>query len=137
MAPADRPGPAIAKGLGAGAAAAAVIVLLGGLLGVSAGLLVVALVTGWGVARVMAGGPVGGPPGESPDVAGEAADRTRPWLAVAIAVGAVALGQLGLWLFARLEGGVLSPIDYLAQTFGPLVPVQRIVTGVAAWWTAR
>jgi hypothetical protein len=130
MAPVDRPGPAIAKGLGAGALAAVVIVLLGGLLGVSAGLLVVALVTGWGVARVMAGGPAGGPPGE-------AADRSRPWLAVAIAVGAVAAGQLGLWLFARLEGGVLSPIDYLAQTFGPLVPVQLIIGGVAAWWTAR
>jgi hypothetical protein len=35
------------------------------------------------------------------------------------------------------EGGVLAPIEYLSQTFGPLVPIQLVIAGVAAWWTAR
>ena len=50
---------------------------------------------------------------------------------------AILLGQVGLWLFARSEGGVLSPIDYLAQTFGVLVPLQVLAAAAAAWWTAR
>ena len=47
------------------------------------------------------------------------------------------LGQVGLWLFARAEGGVLAPIDYLGQTFGPLVPVEVVLAAVVAWWRAR
>jgi hypothetical protein len=101
-------------------------VVLGGVFGISAGLLIIAAAIGWGVARVMSGGSPSMPP-----------DRTRPWIEVAIAVGVVALGQLGLWVFSLAEGGVLAPIEYLSQTFGPLVPIQLVIAGVAAWWTAR
>ena len=40
----------------------------------------------------------------------------RRALAVGLAAAAVLAGQLGLWLFARYEGGVLGPVDYLAET---------------------
>jgi len=56
---------------------------------------------------------------------------------VAVTLGAVALAQLGIWLYARSEGGALGLVDYLSQTFGPLVPLQFVVAGAVAWWTAR
>ena len=57
--------------------------------------------------------------------------------AIAIAVGAVLLGQLGLWQYARVEGGVLPLLDYLMQVFGLLVPLQFAVATVVAWVAAR
>ena len=63
--------------------------------------------------------------------------RARPWIAAALAALGVVLGQIGLWLFARAEGGVLAPIDYLGQTFGPLVPVEVLLAAAVAWWRAR
>ena len=49
----------------------------------------------------------------------------------------VALGQAGLWQYARTEGGVLAPLDYLAEVYGPLVPLQLVAAAVAAWVGAR
>ncbi len=71
---------------------------MGGVLLISAGLVVVAAAGGWAIAvalRLGSAGTIQGP--------------TRRWLAVGIAVAAVVLGQIGLWLFARTEGGVLQP----------------------------
>lgn len=102
------------------------ITVLGGILLISAGLVVVAAAGGWAVAtalRLGSGHTV--PP------------STRRWLAVGIAVAAVVLGQIGLWLFARTEGGVLPIFDYLAQTFGPVVPLQLVVAPLAAAWSSR
>lgn len=45
--------------------------------------------------------------------------------------------QAATWLYARNEGGVLGPLDYLLQTFGPVVPLVAIASVVAAWWSAR
>jgi hypothetical protein len=61
----------------------------------------------------------------------------RNRLALALTTLAVVLGQLGLWLFARYEGGVLGPIDYLAETFGALVLVQLVIAWIVAAATAR
>jgi hypothetical protein len=61
----------------------------------------------------------------------------RRWLAAGLAVAGVLLGQIGLWLFARTEGGVLPIVDYLGQTFGPLVVLQIVAAGLAAAWAAR
>ncbi len=49
----------------------------------------------------------------------------------------VALGQVGLWLLGREEGGVLSLIDYLAEVFGFLVPLQFVIAALIAWWQTR
>jgi hypothetical protein len=58
-------------------------------------------------------------------------------LAVGLALGAVVLGQVGLWLYARTEGGVLGPLEYLGETFGLLVPLELAAASIAAWLTAR
>ena len=102
------------------------ITVLGGILLVSAGLIVVAAAGGWAIAIALRLGS-----------AGTIRPTTRLWLAVGIAVAAIVLGQIGLWLFARTEGGVLPFFDYLAQTFGPVVPVQLVVAPLVAAWSSR
>jgi hypothetical protein len=57
--------------------------------------------------------------------------------ATIIAVGGVILGQLGIWLIARSEGGVLGFTDYLGDVFGALVPIELGLAAVIAWLTAR
>ncbi len=120
----------LARGFAFGAIAGLVgavsIVLLGGLFAISAGLLVVAVAMGYSVAAAT--------------TAGTGTTSTRPTrrrTAAALAGAAVILGQVGVWLFARAEGGVLSLPDYLGEVFGPLVPVQLFLAVVVAWWTAR
>lgn len=107
--------------VGAGA-----IVVLGGVLAQSAGLLVVAALIGRAVAlALLVGvGPTLGPP-------------RRTWLAVGIALGGIVIGQVGLWAYAGAEGGVLPLPTYLAETFGLLVPLQLLVGAAFAWWSAR
>jgi hypothetical protein len=113
-------------------AGAAATVVLGGVFAMSAGLLVVAAATGYAVGLAMAAGAgAGGARGAS------AKDPAMRWMPPILAVVGVVLGQLGLWLFARTEGGVLSLPDYLGQTFGFVIPLQVLVAGVVAWWTAR
>jgi hypothetical protein len=112
--------------VGAAIAGAVAITILGGMLAVSAGLLVVAGATGWAVALgLRVGGGASLP----------ASRRAR--LALALALLAVVLGQVGLWLYARTEGGVLGPLDYLGETFGPLVPLELAAAGLASWVAAR
>ena len=105
---------------------AVAIVLLGGVLTITTGLLVVAGATGWGIAAALRIG------------AGERlSSQRRVALAVALGVGAVALGQLGLWQYARTEGGVLPPLEYLGEVFGLLVPLEFAAAVVVAWLVAR
>jgi hypothetical protein len=107
-------------------AGAALIVLVGGVFALTIGLIVVAGAMGWLVALVLglwAGSTL------SPS--------RRAWSAAAIALGGVLLGQVGLWLYASSEGGVLSLPDYLGEVYGPLVPVQLVIAPVIAWITAR
>jgi len=107
-------------------AGAAAIVVLGGVLTLTELLVVVAGFTGGGVGIALRWG------------AGEQlARRRRVVIALALALGAVALGQLGLWQYGRSEGGVLGPLDYLGQVYGPLVLVEFAAAGVLAWLAAR
>lgn len=101
---------------------AVAITVAGGLLAITAGLLVIAAALGWAIATVLAQGT---------------APAQRRWLAPGIAAVGVALGQIGLWLVARQEGGTLGLIDYLAETFGFLVPLQLAIAAVVAWWQSR
>ena len=61
----------------------------------------------------------------------------RTVIAMVISLGWFAASQLGIWAFARSEGGALGLLDYLAQVFGPLVPIQAIAVVLVAWWSAR
>ena len=101
-------------------------VLLGGVLALSAGLLVV-----WAAAGNLTGTAV--------KVLGRGAlePPARPILAAILAVAGVAVGAVGLWWYAGTEGGVLPPVDYLAETFGAIVPIQAVLAAVFAWWAAR
>ena len=49
----------------------------------------------------------------------------------------VALGQLGIWQYARTEGGVLPLVDYLGEVFGLARAVQFVAAVVVAWLAAR
>ena len=107
-------------------AGVAAIVLLGGVLALTEILLVVAGFTGGGVGIALRWG------------AGEhLAGRRRVVIALTLALVAVALGQLGLWQYGRIEGGVLGPLDYLGQVYGPLVLLEFAAAGVVAWLAAR
>jgi hypothetical protein len=103
--------------------AALLTVVLGGVLSLSSGLLIVAGGSGWLIGRAMA-------------TSGGSRARNGA-AAVALAAGSVAAGQFGLWLFANSQGGALSLVDYVSQTWGLLAPAQLVVAVVAAWWASR
>lgn len=103
------------------------IAIAGGRLTVTAGLLVIAAVLGYVVAVVLTVG-LGTNRSMGPNA--------RRSTAAAFALLGVALGQLGLWLIARNEGGVLAPIDYLADVFGFLVLAEFALAAGVAWWRA-
>ena len=95
---------------------AAVITVLGGPLSVTFGLIGVAAVVGWAIGSSV---------------------RPSLGLAVGLAIASIVLGLVGIWLVARLEGGVLSLPDYLAQVHGPLVAIEVAVTALVAAATVR
>jgi hypothetical protein len=86
--------------------------LLGGVLAVTAGLIVVAGFVGWILGKLI----------------------SPPWRAAVAALATIVVGLLGVWLFGRVEGGVLDPLTYLDEVQGwPLVLVQLVVgAGLAA-----
>jgi len=116
---------AIATAQGIALAGAAAIVGLGNVLDVDVGLVALAALLGWLIAASLAG--------TRPTLV----PRARQALAVLIASEAVLAGQLGLWLLARAQGGVLDPLTYLGEVFGIVVPLQFGVAIAAAWWTSR
>jgi hypothetical protein len=124
------PGASIPRGIAIASVAAILgavaLVVLGGVLSQTSGLLIVAGATGWGAGAGLRFG------------AGDRLAPSRRWAtAVILSLAAVALAQLGLWQYARSEGGVLPPLDYLGEVFGPLVPLELATAGVVAWLMAR
>ena len=95
---------------------AAIVTFLGGPLSVTIGIVGVAAVIGWVIGSIV---------------------RPSLVLAVGLAIGSIALGLVGVWLFAGLEGGVLSLPDYLGQVHGPLVVIELAVAGLVAAATVR
>jgi hypothetical protein len=101
-------------------------VAIGGVLLITESLLIIAGFTGGGIGLALRWG-----------AGGEMSRRRRAGLAVLIAVAAVGLGQVGLWQYARTEGGVLPFFDYLGQVYGPLALLQVAAAAVLAWLAAR
>lgn len=120
------PARGVANAVFVGVTGAIAITILGGVLTLSAGLIVATAIFGWAIGYGLKLGA-----GATIPV------MQRSIIAVAVAVGAVALGQVGLWLYAGTEGGVLPLVEYLAATFGPLVPLEAVAAVVAAWIAAR
>ena len=81
--------------------------VLGGLMTLTAGLIVVAAFAGWLIGKLV----------------------SPPPLAAIVGLVAVVLGFLGIWLFGRIEGGVLDPIAYLAEVEGWALVVLCLVAG--------
>ena len=95
---------------------AAVIAFLGGPLSMTAGLLAASVVVGIVLGSML---------------------RPRTGVAVGLAVGSVVVGLLGVWLFSRVEGGVLDPLAYLADVEGPLAPIQLLLAAATAVVSSR
>lgn len=112
--------------IGAGA-----LFVVGALLASTAGLLFTAGATGGGIGLVLA--RAAAPRGEGRPVA----RRNVAWIAVGLAIGAVAVASVATWVVARGEGGTLGLVDYLLETFGAFVPGEAIVAGLAAVWGAN
>jgi len=117
---------AVVFGVLTGIGGAFAIVLLGGVLALSTSLVLVAPFIGWAIAWAVKTGADG------------TVTRSRlALLALLLATGAVVLGQLLLWLYARTEGGVLPLLDYLGEVYGVLVPLQFLFAVPIAWATTR
>ena len=117
---------ALLYGVAASAGGAVVLAALAGPLSLGPGLLVVAAAAGRFVALAFMAG------------SGRSGGRTgRSVAAVMLAVVAVALGEIGTWLFARAEGGVLDLVDYLGQVHGVIAPAMAVLAAGTAWWSAR
>ena len=86
---------------------AVAFVIAGGYLTVTAGLVILAAFLGWLTGRLV----------------------SPPARAAIVALAAIALGFLAIWLFGRFEGGVLGPIDYLLEVEGPVVVVLSLLFG--------
>ena len=118
------PGSAIAVSQGIAIAGAAATVFLGNVLEVDLGLVALAALVGWLIGSTLR--PAAGRSG-----------RRKRLVAAGTAAESVLLGQAGLWLLARAQGGVLDPLAYLGQLFGIAVPLQLVAGVAAAWWAAR
>ncbi|MBI2763696.1 MAG: hypothetical protein HYX54_08125 [Chloroflexi bacterium] len=57
-------------------------------------------------------------------------------LAMGIAAAMIILAGIGVWLFGRLEGGVMDPISYLWTTFGFGLPAQALIAFIGSAWGA-
>jgi hypothetical protein len=124
------PGPFVRASLVAIAGGAALLVV-GAILASTAGLLFIAGVTGAAIGLVLSRAAV------PRDDARPLARRTVAWVAVALAITAVAIGAIATWLFALREGGTLELLDYLVTTFGPFVPGEAVIAALAAGWGAQ
>ncbi len=112
-------------------AGAALLTIVGAILASTFGLLLAAGFIGTAVGLVLARAAL--PAGDAVPVP----RRTVAWLAVGLAVGAVAVAALATWAYGRSEGGTLGLFEYLLETFGPFVPAEALIAAVTAWWGAK
>ena len=92
---------------------------------VDTGLLVVGVAVGWAVGIAVRAGAAGArvPAGGS---------GMRAARAVLLAVVACVAGWAGAWAWSHVQGGVLGPVDFLAQVYGLLVPAQLLFAAAGA-----
>jgi hypothetical protein len=66
-----------------------------------------------------------------------ATGRRRVALAASAGAWAIVVAIVIDWGYALLQGGVLGPLDYVAQRYGPWGPLSVVVAVLAAAWRAR
>lgn len=128
-APAEpRPRRALGLAILAALVGGAVVFAIGNL-DLGSGLVALSAAVGWttGLALTEGGGRGGSWP-KSP---------IRPILGGGLAAAGVTGAMLALGLYAQVEGGVLPPVDYLAQRFGPLPLIDIVAAGLAGAVRAR
>jgi len=125
----------LARATAVGLAGATVLVVVGGVLASTAGLVFVAGATGAGIGLALAAAAVASPTASTDDP--PLSRRSAARWSVAAACIAVLLGAAGTWLVARSEGGTLGPLEYLWTAFGWFVPAELVVASLAAAWGAR
>lgn len=104
--------------------------VIGAVLAMPAGLLIAAGATGAAVGLTLA--RAGLPANGAPPV-----DRGRlTWLAIGLALLAVVVADVVTWQYALAEGGALGLVDYLWETFGPLIPGEAVIAAITAAWGA-
>lgn len=101
---------------------AVLVFVLAGLLYLTAGLIVVAGVVGWGTAVA---------------VRRDATPRADRLLAVGGTLVALTLGLVGAWAMGVSSGGTLGPLEFVVDVFGVLAPLIYVVGAAAAWWASR
>lgn len=109
---------------------AAALVLVGAVFASTFGLLFVAGVMGTAIGLLLARAAVPGG-GQTPVARGLVVR-----VATGLALVAVAVAYVAIWLYGRGEGGTLGLFDYLWTTFGPFVPAVAVIAMVTAWWGA-
>jgi hypothetical protein len=114
--------PEIAAGLTA-VATALLLVVLGGALASTSGLLFLAGVGGAFIGLLTAGST--------------RSQRSRRRLAIGLALAAVVAGAIGIWLVALGQGGTLEIVEFLWATTGILFPIVALVAALAAAWGVR
>lgn len=112
-------------------AGAVALVVVGAIFASQAGLPFVAGIGGAAIGLVLARAAV------PSDGIQPVARRTVVWLAVGLAVAAVAVACGATWLIAQREGGTLGLVDYLSEAFGPFIPAEALIAAVAAGWGAN
>ena len=121
----------LARALVIALAGAAALVAVAAILGSTVGLLFISGVLGAAVGLVLARASA------PRDEARPVPRRSVTWIAIGLAIGAVAVAAVAIWLYARGEGGTLGLVDYLLTTFGPFVPGEAIIAALAAAWGAN
>lgn len=131
----DTPGSALTgplvRALVVSVAGAGVLLFVGAILASTVGLLFCAGITGAAVGLVLARAAV--PRNDARPLV----RRTITWIAVVLAIVAVAIGAVATWFVALGEGGTLGLLDYLLTAFGPFVPGEAVVAAIAAAWGAN
>ncbi len=98
------------------------------------GMLVIAAFIGWAVALALVWAS---PARAFPGLGGARRSPRRAMVAALVGAGSVIVGLLALWVWSRLEGGVLGPIAYADARYGLLAGVQILVAAVIAGIRAR
>ncbi len=117
---------AVGFGLVAAAFSGAIFFVFAGPLSFTAGLVVIAIALGRVVGLSVRGG------------AGTAIDTdARVGISLALTFVGLAAGLTATWLWALGQGGDLPIQEFLAQTYGLLVPLELVAAAGVAWYSAR
>jgi len=108
------------------ATAGALLIAVLGSFDIGAGLLAVSGFIGWAVGiSIVWGGVPGG-------------DRARRGLwSAGLAAASIVVGFVLLWIWSHVEGGVLDPMAYLDERFGPIAYLNIVVAAAVAWLRAH